>query len=236
MLSGIGMLLLLAAVGVAIVLLTLWTIDSSDGEGTFRLADGCVTNEKVNSAAGIARSKLQQNDNTPYPIPSVMWRVWDNLAALLPATSSSDDLGLYPGTWGTTPWLIRSADVKATTVTLRAATEVEVPAEYVDGQTVVFRFRAGFITTICDGAGTIDVEIFRKTGDGATLSSDLVTTPATSFKSTTFANYDFAVTSSSIVAGDLLQIRITMSIADAATGTAVIGAIESMKLLFDVKW
>jgi hypothetical protein len=131
--------------------------------------------------------------------------------------------------------MLRSADVKTTTVTLRAACEFALPAEYVDGQTVTIRFRAGFITTICDGAGTIDVELYEKGGTGAALGSDLITTAATSFKSTTFANYDFATTASGLAAGDVLQIRITMAIADTATATAVIGAIEQVSVLCDVQ-
>jgi hypothetical protein len=194
-----------------------------------------VTNASLHADAAVARSKLAQDDLKPYPIPSMYWRVWDNLAALLPATSSADDLGLYPGTWGTTPWMLRSADVKTTTVTLRAATEIVLPAEYVDGQTVTIRLRAGFITTICDGAGTIDVELYEKAGTGASVGSDLITTAATSFKSTTFANYDFAVTASGLAAGDVLQMRLTMAITDTATATAVIGAIEQVSVLADVK-
>ena len=211
------------------------SVDSSHLEGTLRITDGSIVNDHVNSAAAIARSKLQQNDLSAYPIVSTEWRVWDSLVALLPATSSSDDLGLYPGTWGTTPWLVRSADVKTTTVTLRAACEIRIPIEYVDAQTLNLRCRAGMITTVADGSATIDFELYRKTGDGATLSSDLITTAATTINSTTFANKDFTITATNVVAGDVVQIRMTMAIVDTATGTAVIGAVESVKLLADVK-
>lgn len=208
---------------------------SSQFNGNLRLAEESVVDAHINTAAAIQRSKLAQDNLKPYGIPNTAWRVWDSLVALLPATSASDDLGLYPGTWGTTPWLIRSADVKTTTVTLRAACEVVVPAEYVDGETITLRCRAGFITTICDGAGTIDFEVYAKGGTGAALGSDLCATAATSFKSLTFANYDFTITPTAVVAGDTLQIRMTMSIIDAATATAVIGAVEQVKMLYDVK-
>lgn len=211
------------------------SVASSDFDGSLRLADGAIINSKINSNAEIARTKLALDSNKVYAIAQTEWRVWDSLVALLPATSSADDLGLYPGTWGTNPWLIRSADVKTTTVTLRAACQVRIPAEYVDGETITIRCRCGFITTVCDGAGTIDFEAYALQGTGATVGSDLVTTAATSFKSTTFADKDFAVTSSGLVAGDILQIRMTMAITDTATGTAVIGAVESVKLLADVR-
>ena len=202
---------------------------------TMTIPSAAVGNSQVKSDAAIDRSKLAQDNLKPYAIPQTQWRVWDSLVALLPATSSGDDLGLYPGTWGTTPWLIRSADVKTTTVTLRAACEVAVPAEYVDGETITIRVVAGMLTTLSDGAATIDFEVYRKTGDGATLSADLCSTAATSIKSLTFAAYDFQVTPTDCVAGELLQIRMTMAIADTATVGAVIGAVESVKLLCDVR-
>lgn len=210
-------------------------IVSTHLEGNLRVTAGSLVNEHINDNAAIDRSKLALDALKVYGIANTQWRVWDSLVALLPATSASDDLGLYPGTWGTTPWLIRSADVKTTTVTLRAATEVAVPAEYVAGETITLRVRCGFITTICDGAGTIDFEVYAKGGTGAALGSDLVTTAATSFKSTTFTDKDFTITPTAVVAGDMLQIRMTMAITDTATGTAVIGAVESVKILYDVR-
>jgi hypothetical protein len=211
------------------------SIESTQFGGTQRLLAEVIVDAHINPNAAIQRVKLQQDDLKPYPIVHTEWRVWDNLAALLPATSASDDLGLYPGTWGTTPQLIRSADVKTTTVTLRAVCEVKVPAEYVAGETLVLRARAGMITTVCDGTGTIDFEVYRKTGDGAALSADLCATAAASIKSLTFADKDFTITPTDVVAGDVLQVRMTMAIVDTATGTAVIGAVESIKLLCDVK-
>lgn len=202
---------------------------------TMTVPTATIGNAQVKSDAAIDRSKLAQDNLAPYAIPLTLWRVWDNLAALLPATSATDDLGLYPGTWGTTPWLIRSADVKTTTVTLRAACDFAIPAEYVDGETITLRAVAGMITTVSDGAATLDFEVYRKTGDGATLSADLCATGATTIKNLTFAEIDFQVTPTACVAGDILQIRMTMAIADTATATAVIGAVESVQLLCDVK-
>lgn len=206
-------------------------------EGGIRLSDSTVLDQHINSAAAIQRSKLQQDVLKPYPILSTYWRVWDNLAALLPATSSSDDLGLYPGTWGTTPWMIRSSDLKAAgSTTLKAACEVCLPAEYDDGQTVTVRFRAGMITTVADTACTVDVAVYEKAGTGASVGSDLsTTTAATSINSLTFTNKDFVITPTALAAGDVLQILITMVVNDAATVSAVIGAIEQVSLLLDVK-
>jgi hypothetical protein len=176
---------------------------------------GSVTNSSISAVADIERSKLDQDVLKPYPVPSTSWRVWN--------------------AWGTTPWLIRSADVKTTTVTLYAACEIVLPAEYDDGETVNIRLNAGFITTIPDGAATVDVEAYEKAGTGAALSADLCTTAATDFKSLTFANKDFNITATGLEAGSVLQVRIAMSIIDTATATAVIGAIEQVSLLCDIR-
>lgn len=197
---------------------------------------GALSFDSLDAGSGtISRTALIQNADSVFPIANTQWRVWDNLAALLPATSATDDLGLYPGTWGTTPWLIRSADVKTTTVTLRAATEIAIPAEYDAGESLTLRVRAGMITTIADTSATVDAEIFCKGGTGALLSADLCATSAININSTTFANRDFTITPTSRVAGDVLQIRITIAVVDGSTVTAVIAAIEQVKLLVDIK-
>lgn len=197
---------------------------------------GALSFDELDAGTGtIPRTALIQTADAVFPIVSTEWRVWDNLAALLPATSSSDDLGLYPGTWGTTPWLIRSADVKTTTVTLRAACEIVIPAEYDAGESLTLRARAGMITTVSDGTATIDFEVYKKGETGASLGSDLCATSSTTINSLTFGNKDFTITPTNLTPGMVLQIRMTMAIADTATGTAVIGAVEQVKLLADVK-
>lgn len=203
--------------------------------GTMAIPAASVVNASVASGAEIARDKLALDNLKPYPILHTQWRVWDSLVALLPATSSSDDLGLYPGTWGTTPWLIRSADVKTTTVTLRAACEYALPAEYDDGETVTLTALAGMITTVADGSATIDFEVYEKGGTGAALGSDLCTTAATTINSLAFSTKSFTITPGGLAAGDVLQIRMTIAVVDTATATAVVAAIEQIKLLCDVR-
>lgn len=54
----------------------------------------------------ISRAKLATNLLASYPIPLTSFRVWDAITTLLPATSATDDLGLYGGTWATSSPLI----------------------------------------------------------------------------------------------------------------------------------
>ena len=211
-----------------------WTFDSLTVETEFNPPTACVDQTHFKATTAIPRSKLAQDNLKPYPIKSTEWKVWDTLQQL-PTTSSSDDLGLYPGTWGTTPWMVRTADVKATSPTVYAACEVELPAEYVDGETVTLRALAGMITTVADTSATIDFEVFKKGETGASVGSDICATSATTLNSLTFGNIDFTITPTGLVAGSMLQVRMKIAVVDAATATAVIAAVEQVKLLCDVK-
>jgi hypothetical protein len=172
-----------------------------------------------------------------FPIPLTDFRVWDALQTLLPGTPSSDDLGLVGGTFGTATPSVRTEDLKAAGATnKRARFLVQLPWEYVSGQSVSLRFMAGMITTVAGTSATLDCEAFKLQDDpDNAIGSDLVTTSATSMNSLAFANVDFVVSPSGLSPGDILDVRVTMAINDGASGTAVIGGISSVKLLCDVR-
>jgi hypothetical protein len=90
------------------------------------------------------------------------------------------------------------------------------------------------LTTVSDGAATIDIECW-KSSEAATAGSDLCTTAAQSIKSLTLADLDFTITPTTLAPGDILEVVITIAIADTATGTAVIGVLGSLKLACDTK-
>ncbi len=183
---------------------------------------------------GPTRANLAQDDLKPFPIPFTDFRVHDALQTVLPGTAANDDLGLYGGTFGSSQPLIRTEDVKTLTKSEYARALVRLPAEYVAAETVTLRLSAGMVTTIAGTSCTIDVEAYR-VGKDNSLGSDLCATAAQSINSLTFANKDFTITSSGLSPGDVLDIRVTISVVDAATGTAVIGAIGGADLLCDVK-
>lgn len=212
------------------------SVDSSVLEGLLRITESSIVNEHINSSAAIARSKLALDSLKIYDVNLVDFRVWDAMQTNLPGTSASDDLGLYGNTFGTNTPLIRTYDVKAAgAVTLRARVLIPLPAEYADAETVNLRFFAGMVTTVADTTATIDCEAYESPGSAAALGSDLVTTAATTINSLTFANKDFVVTATSLVAGDLLDVRVTVAVNDAATGTAVIAGFGKCQLLVDVR-
>lgn len=198
--------------------------------GDFRL-NGAIT-PKIAKANILALAELQ-----PFPIPLTEFRVWDAMQTLLPGTPSADDLGLVGGTFGTATPSLRSEDLKTLGATnKRARVLVQLPWDYVAGESVTLRFKAGMITTVAGTSATLDCEAYKLQEDpDDAIGSDLVSTAATTMNSTTFANIDFVITPTSLSPGDILDVRITCAVNDGASGTAVIAGITSAKLLADVR-
>jgi hypothetical protein len=172
-----------------------------------------------------------------FPIPLTSFRVFDAMNTLLPGAGATDDLGLVGGTFGSATPSLRTEDLKAAGATNnRARALVQLPWEYIDGNSVTLRFMAGMITTVSDGTATLDCEAYKLQDDpDDAIGSDLVSTAATTINSLTFANVDFTVTASALSGGDILDVRITTAVNDGATGTAVIAGITSAQLLCDVR-
>jgi len=178
---------------------------------------------------------MVQEQLAVFPIPWTWWRVHDAVQTNL-GTAASDDLGLIGGTFGTGVPSIQTGDLKAAGATTRyARCTIPMPVEYDAAADVVLRFNAGMITTVSDTTSTIDVEAYLSDKAAAVDGADLITTSATTINSLTYANKDFTVTSSSLEAGDLLDVRVAIAINDGATGTAVIGAIGAAYLLCDIR-
>lgn len=186
----------------------------------------------VDKANILAMAELQA-----FPIPLTDFRVWDAMHTVLPGTPATDDLGLVGGTFASATPSLRSEDLKALGATnKRARVLVQLPWEYVAGQSITLRLKAGMITTVADTTATLDCEVYKLQSDpDDAIGSDLVSTSATTMNSTTFADIDFTLTATSLSPGDILDLRITAAVNDAATGTAVIAGITSCKLLCDVR-
>lgn len=179
----------------------------------------------------LARSALVQQDLQPYPITFDAYRVWDAPQTVIPGTPANDDLGLIDNTFGAAAPTIETGDVKTTTVTRKTRFQFAVPVEYVAGQTITARINAGMKTTISDGTATVDVECVRQ----AAADTDICATAAQSINNLVAADKDFTITPTDVVPGDILDVVLSVAIADTATGTAVIGQINTVELLLDVK-
>lgn len=184
----------------------------------------------------IARSELAQDNATLHEVPITAWRVWDAQHTNLPSAGAADDLGHVGGTFATDAPSLQTADVKAAgAVTRYARCQVQIPAEYQAGQPVTLRVRAGMKTTVADGSATLDIEAYKSTKEATVSGVDLCATAPQSINSLTFANKDFTITPTSLVAGDLLDIRLAIATNDAATVTAVIGVAGGVDLLCSIK-
>lgn len=180
-------------------------------------------------------SILRQTDNAVFPIPLADLRVWDAYGTNLPATAAADDLGLVGGTFGTAPPMVQAGDLKAAGATTRyARVQVIVPECYVAAETLSIVISAGMKTTVADTSCTVDVEAYRADKISG-ISADLCATAAQSINSLVFASKTFAITATTLSAGDVLDMRIAIACTDAATGTAVTPTIAGLDLCCDIK-
>lgn len=197
--------------------------------GTIRLSDNGLT--------GVDRVDLTQENLTPFDLPPETWRIYDNMDALLPdPPTTGDDIGIVSGTFGSATPSLQTRDVKAVGAAPHYARRmVQLPHNYVAGETVTLRLHAGMVTTVADVSATVDVEAYKSNNEGAVSGSDLCATAATTINSLTAADKDFTITPTALSPGDWLDVRIAIHVNDAATGTAVKGMIGRVQLLCDTK-
>ena len=150
-------------------------------------------------------------------------------------TDTASDLNLVGGTVGTNAPSLQTEDLRYAGATNRyKRVLVPLPSNYVAGETVTLRFSAGMITTAADTTATLDVVCYKSDEDN-TVSADLCATAAQSMNNTVFADLDFTITATTLSPGDMLDVRITMAVNDAATDAVVIGCVGAIKRLCDTK-
>lgn len=182
----------------------------------------------------LTRAQLTQATER-FKVPLETLRIHDAFQTALPGTSSSNDLGLAGGTFGTNAPSLQTADLKAAgSTTNYARFTFNLPASYVAGQTCQVRVWGNMKTTVSDTAATVDIEAYRS-GDDASIGSDLCATAAQSINSLTVASKDFTITAASLLPGDTIDIRLALLVNDAATATAVIGLVGGIELLLGTK-
>lgn len=169
---------------------------------------------------------------TPHAISVHDWRKTDGVT-VNPVTAATTNFGVVLGTDGTDFPHLETIDSKAATTAVVSRIVVRLPPNYVAGSAVTIRARCGMKTTVASNtaATTIDFNAYSNAGTANTGSADLVTTNAQSINSLTAANYDFVVTPTGLVAGQDLHVKMTLTVTDAATGTAVIGTVNHAELL-----
>lgn len=203
------------------------TMDNLRLTGTLTVPSGSISSQP--------RSFIAQTANAVFPIPLADLRVWDAFGTNLPATAASDDLAVVGGTFGTAPPLIQAGDVKALGATTRyARVQVIVPECYDAAETLSIVLTAGMVTTVADVSCVVDVECYRADKIGG-ISADLCATSSQSINSLTFAAKTFTITATTLAAGDVLDVRLTITSNDAATATAVKPTIAGFDLVCDIR-
>lgn len=189
--------------------------------GTGQLADGAVT-----------RAKLAENALQPFPIPFT-----DVMGADGAVLAISETAGDFYRDLGTNQLRILG---EISNGTVGADTEVSVgwmrfvlPDRYVDGGDITIRAGVDVIGSGALGTCTIDFSAYKQSGTEGTVGSDLVATAATAI-SATAGNKDFTVTPTGLVAGDILNIKMTTTV-DNTDSTAIQAQISTLSVLCDVK-
>ncbi|MBT9153052.1 MAG: hypothetical protein DDT35_01279 [Firmicutes bacterium] len=186
----------------------------------------------------IPRSNLEQSNLMPFTVPMTDWKVWDAMQTDLPGVSAADDLALIGGLFGTGTPTLQTWDVRGAggtgPVLLHARTPIVLPHEYVAGQTVIFRVRAGMLTTAASLSATVDLEVFHSL-NGAVVGGDICHSPAQTINSVGLFEREFLIDSSGLSPGDTLDVRLTLAIRDTATTTVVRGFVGLVRLLCDVR-
>jgi hypothetical protein len=196
---------------------------------------GTLAIKETGISAQTRASILKQDALVIFPVRLTGLRVWDAFHTNLPGTAATDDLALIGGTFGTSPPVVSAGDCKALGATSRYARfMVELPECYEAGETVTLSLSAGVVTTVASVSCTVDVECYKIDKIGG-IGSDLCTTAATTINSLVFAAKSFTITPSGLTAGDVLDIRLTIAVNDAATVTAVTPTIAGIDLLCDIR-
>lgn len=180
------------------------------------------------------RSSLAQESYSEFDISHCELRIWDAVQTNL-TTAGTDDLGLTAGAHGTGIWYVTAGSLgSAGATTRRARFRYLMPYNYVTGQSAKFTFQAGItgsVPNVADASCTLDAEVFKFGSNVLVSGSDLYAGAAQSINSTTFADYDFDLTVTSLSAGDLLDVRLSITCTDAgSTAANVVPAITRLKL------
>ena len=142
-------------------------------------------------------------------IPFNELRVWNSPTTLLPTgAGTSDDLGITIGTIGTDAHSLQGSDIGGTSGTWYAMFEYAMPKTYKGAGVIKLRANALMVVT-GDGAQTVDFQVYRN----AAPTTDICATAAQTLTATA-VDYDFTVTATNVVAGELLNIRVALSATD----------------------
>ena len=184
------------------------------------------------STGGWYRTQQQQYDEQKVDLPLHSWMT-DGAAPVPLGTAATTKLGLVGGTFGTNGHAIHSIDEKnnAGAHSCYAVNTYMLPMNYKAAGTLQLEVRAGMNTTVASASAVLDIEVYLLDADGDPTGSDLCTTDAVTINSLTTATKTFTINPVGLSAGDKLMIRMTTTVNDTGTGTAVKAEVKRTTML-----
>jgi len=159
-----------------------------------------------------------------FTMPFSVFKKATDLTANPPAADSTN-LTIVTGTYGTNAATIQSADGKAATTSPKTRFQFAVPPTYQAGGAISVIVNAGMLTTVADTSCTLKVDCYRPAAPTTNIGPI-----AQSINSLTAADKTFALTTTSVVPGDILDIDLVAAITDGATGTVVKAKINKVQI------
>lgn len=181
------------------------------------------------------RDKLAQESFAKFGIPIENLRVWDSAIYAPITTAAADDLGYGIGAFGTGAPYVSGGDVNNITATRYARGRAQLPPEYVSGQAVKIVCNAGMFATVADTSCTLDLVAYKIGANGLISGVDLVSSAPVSINSLIFADAEFTLTPTTLIAGNWIDFRLDISSVDGAAAGVVTPAIVTIDLACHIK-
>lgn len=152
--------------------------------------------------------------------------------------TTQENLIYVQGTHGTNAPSLQTPDFgdNSAAAIYYARGEVQLPGDYVATESVKIRVHAGMLTTVASEEATVDLEVY-KSDEDSTSTGDLCSTAATTdnMNSLTFADVDFTITAATLNPGDILDVRIKVTVDDDGDAGVMKGCVGSVQLLCNVR-
>jgi len=208
-------------------------IQGSLSATTFTVPANAVTNASIISTAAIARTKLAEEEQAVYRIPLQSCR--SNTGLVLNATGGDTLFSIANGGYGVGTLTLKAEEAVSETETTTLCFEFALPPEYIAAGTVNIAIQCKVDSSGAGNASveTLDCEVW-ELADAGTVGSDLVSTTIQTIATDAFAAYTFAVTATSLVAGDKVLVFVRTAITEDA-GTAVYAVIGNIEVRLDIK-
>lgn len=186
---------------------------------------------QVTDSSGKIKVTSSSTAIQPFTIAATDWRKTDGVT-INPVTAATTNFGVVYGTDGTDFPHLETIDGKNATTIVVSRCCFKLPENYIAGSAITIRVRAGMKTTVAtnSGATTMGLNVYSNSGVANLGSADLNTTAAQTINSLTAADKDFVITPTGLVAGQDLHIKLSLTVTDVATGTAVIGTVNHVEL------